>query len=144
MDRNPYGTQNYIPSRSERKKICRILTVLRCIGRNFKQHTYDMFPFRGVCTLSVCVQTLLPRQVVLYRTGCFWVHCFSSIVFLTAYDYNPTSPYPPRNWNVPREYPIPSFNLHFCGSGMFIPDPTFSHPGSRIRIFCIPDPRQRI
>jgi hypothetical protein len=31
-----------------------------------------------------------------------------------------------------------------CGSGMFIPDPTFSHPGSRIRTVSIPDPRSRI
>jgi hypothetical protein len=30
---------------------------------------------------------------------------------------------------------------HQCGgSGMFIPDPTFSHPGSRIRTVSIPDP----
>jgi len=27
-----------------------------------------------------------------------------------------------------------------CGSGMFIPDPTFFHPGSRIRTVSIPDP----
>ncbi len=32
----------------------------------------------------------------------------------------------------------------FCGSGMFIPDPNFFHPGSRIRIFFIPDPGFRI
>ncbi len=33
-----------------------------------------------------------------------------------------------------------------CGSGMFsrIPDPTFFHPGSRIRTVSIPDPHQRI
>jgi hypothetical protein len=38
-------------------------------------------------------------------------------------------------------------SLHFfkyakkcCGLGMFIPDPKFFHPGSRIRIFFIPDP----
>ncbi len=30
-------------------------------------------------------------------------------------------------------------DLQWCGSGMFIPDPTFFHPGSRIWIFCIPD-----
>jgi hypothetical protein len=30
--------------------------------------------------------------------------------------------------------------LHCCGSGMFIPDPTFFHPGSRIRTVSIPDP----
>ncbi len=27
-----------------------------------------------------------------------------------------------------------------CGSGMFIPDPTFFHPGSRIRNVSNPDP----
>jgi hypothetical protein len=31
-----------------------------------------------------------------------------------------------------------------CGSGMFIPDPNFFHPGSRIRMFSIPDPGSRI
>jgi hypothetical protein len=31
-----------------------------------------------------------------------------------------------------------------CGSGMFIPDPTFFHPKSRIRTVSIPDPHQRI
>ncbi len=31
-----------------------------------------------------------------------------------------------------------------CGSGMFIPDPTFFYPGSRIRTVSIPDPHQRI
>ncbi len=30
--------------------------------------------------------------------------------------------------------------LTVCGSGMFIPDPTFFHPGSRIRTVSIPDP----
>jgi hypothetical protein len=35
-------------------------------------------------------------------------------------------------------------SLQCCGFGMFIPDPTFFHPGSRIRLFSIPDPRFRI
>jgi hypothetical protein len=30
-----------------------------------------------------------------------------------------------------------------CGSGMFIPDPNFFHPGSRFRFFYIPDPHQQ-
>ncbi len=30
--------------------------------------------------------------------------------------------------------------IQCCGSGMFIPDPTFFHPGSRIRTVSIPDP----
>jgi hypothetical protein len=30
--------------------------------------------------------------------------------------------------------------LQCCGSGMFIPDPTFFHPSSRIRSVSIPDP----
>jgi hypothetical protein len=31
-----------------------------------------------------------------------------------------------------------------CGSGMFIPDPKFFHPGSEFFPFRIPDPHQRI
>jgi magnesium-transporting ATPase (P-type) len=31
-----------------------------------------------------------------------------------------------------------------CGSGMFIPDPNVFQPGSRIRIFAMPDPYQII
>jgi hypothetical protein len=38
------------------------------------------------------------------------------------------------------------FQKQCCGSGMFIPDPTFFHPGSRIPDpnFSIPDPGSRI
>jgi hypothetical protein len=34
--------------------------------------------------------------------------------------------------------------MQCCGSGVFIPDPIFFHPGSRIRIFPsrIPDPKK--
>jgi hypothetical protein len=35
-------------------------------------------------------------------------------------------------------------NRQCGGSGMVIPDPTFFHPGSRIRTVSIPDPHQRI
>jgi hypothetical protein len=41
--------------------------------------------------------------------------------------------------------PLSTYIIHqCCGSGMFIPDPTFFHPGSRILTFSIPDPHQRI
>jgi hypothetical protein len=36
-----------------------------------------------------------------------------------------------------------SASFQCCGAGMFIPDPNFFHPGTRIQIFSIPDPHQR-
>jgi hypothetical protein len=61
-----------------------------------------------------------------------------------------TSPPPaPKPFFVDRPDPVGSGSSWICsdqccGSGMFIPDPTFFHPRSRIRIFSIPNPHQRI
>jgi hypothetical protein len=38
------------------------------------------------------------------------------------------------------DHRLTSCHMQCCGSGMFIPYPTFFHPGSRIRLFSIPDP----
>jgi hypothetical protein len=45
---------------------------------------------------------------------------------------------------VEQEEVVRISSIQCCGSGMFIPDPTFFHPGSRIRTVSIPDPHQRI
>ncbi len=168
MDRNPWGTQNYIPSRTATRWHifgCRPFQQMAkssrttypwsqehkksaynifCVGRNSKQHTNKILLCRAVCTISVCVQTLLPWQVFLDHTGLQDANGYHTLSFMYSWQLTTILQYLPMDWIVPdtRLYPtlvygIWSADLQCCGSRIFIPDPGSDFFASRIRIFCI-------